>query len=646
MSISSSGNLSRVSTSLRTFTLISQLQQNSLRVFQEEQRISSGNQLLSISEDPIAAEKISRMIRSLDGQDLILENLRQADGHLAAADSAISEIGDQLSEAARIASEQAGNLQTAEERASQAQIIDSIIGQLKSIANRQFQSQYLFGGRRIDLAAVDESFGRITFLADQGDRRTLVDSATALPFNVTTSDLFGLRTEVVGGYANYDVQLNTAGRISELGGANNAGVQLGPISVTEVGAGLTFQVDFTGAETVTDLITKFNDTAATAGSSLTLGISPADGATLRITSLTNDIIVSDVAQGTTAADLGIDGNVVGLVLDGRNVNRRVTRTTLLSDLGPSGLTLPNGVQITNGSVSATVTFAGATRVQDVLNALNGANAGIRASINTAGNGFEVENLVAGTPLVIGENGGNDADALGIRTLDPSIPLTRLNGGLGIHPVTGNDIRITNANGVSFEVDLSNAQTTGDVINAINTASTTASAGITASISPGGAGFRLTGPAGPNPITVASPNPPISQVAQDLGLTGTGTDTVLDGQIVGAFTQTGILSALYRLRDGLLSDNSTEITLAGGQINSLQRDVANIAGKVGSRSRDMQSRVTQTEDAVAATSNLLSELKDVDFIEAVTKFQQAQSSLQASLTAGSRNLNLSLLDFLR
>ena len=150
MAISSAGNLSRVSTSLRTFTLITQIQRNSLRIFQEEQRISSGNRLLSVGEDPIAAEKITRMLKSLDGQEQILTNLRHADSQLAAADTAVIEISDLLIEAARIASEQAGNLQSTEERASQAIIIDGLIDQLMNIANRRFQGRFLFGGRRTE----------------------------------------------------------------------------------------------------------------------------------------------------------------------------------------------------------------------------------------------------------------------------------------------------------------------------------------------------------------------------------------------------------------------------------------------------------------------------------------------------------------
>lgn len=646
MTISSAGNLSRVSTSLRTFTLISQMQRNALRIFREEQRISTGNQLLSVADDPIAAEKISRMLRTLDGQDQILANLHHADGQLAAADTALVDIGDLLIEAARIASEQAGNLQTAEERASQAVVIDGIIDQLISVSNRRFQDDYLFGGRSVDEVPITTEFGRASILADQEDRNTLVDAAFTLPVSVSTERLFQLREEVVGGFVNFDVQLNRDARISELDGATKMGVDLGIITVTEFGPNITFQVDLTGVETLGDLIDKFNDEALKAASSLSLQINPTDGATLQIVSgAGNAFQVGDVGQGTTATDLGIKQSVsAGMMLDGANLNRRMTLTTLLSDLGPAGLTLPDGVTITNGGLSATVTFGGAQTVQDVLNRLNGADVGIRVEINEAGVGFDVLQLVAGTPLLIGENGGNDAAALGIRTLDASVLLSRLNGGLGIHPIDGNDVRITDANGVAFEVDFSGAATVQDVLDAINNAAAAAGASITASVSTSGGGFTLSGPGGANPITVESLK--FSPVARELGILKTGTSTLLDGDIVGEFFQTGVLTALYRLRDGLLADDSTEITEAGRQINELQKHVAGIAGRVGARSRDMQNRVLQTESAVEATKILLSELRDVNFIEAVSKFQQAQGALQASLQVGAAGFNLSLLDFLR
>lgn len=637
------GNLSRVSNSLRTFTALSQLQQNSLRMFQQEQHVSSGLRLLSVGDDPVSAEKITRLAKSLETQDQILTNLQHASSYLAASDAAVSDVSDLLIDAARIASEQAGSFQSAEERAGQSAVIDGIIDQLMNVGNRKYQGLYLFGGRAVSQAPLNSSLGRVTNIGDWGRRSTLVSSDFTEAFNITAADVLGLRNEVSGGYAHFDLQLSTDVRLSELRGATNAGIRLGRIQATE--GATTFEVDLTGSETVSDVIAKFNAAAAAAGSTLTLGINPADGGTLQVSNGGAAAIeIKDVGLGTFAADLGIKKSAgAGLDIDGDNLNRRMTSATRLADLGPAGIALPNGVTITNGQRSATVTFAGATTVQDVLNRLNGSGVGIRASISEAGDGIEIENLVAGTALVVGENGGTDADTLGIRTLDRSVSLTRLNYYRGIHPAEGNDIRITNANGVSFEVDLSNARTIGDVIDAINAASAAAGAGVAAGTSLGGAGLRLTGPAGAGSLAVEAVN--MSPVAGELGIAKTGSDTVLEGDDVGQFYQGGVFSALYRLRDALLADDSSEITEAGSQINVLQQQVAAARGELGARSQSISARTEQTQSAVDATNILLSELKDVDFAEAVTKFQLAQTALQASLLTGSQTLNMSLLDFL-
>ena len=61
---------------------------------------------------------------------------------------------------------------------------------------------------------------------------------------------------------------------------------------------------------------------------------------------------------------------------------------------------------------------------------------------------------------------------------------------------------------------------------------------------------------------------------------------------------------------------------------------------------MITRLHRTEDAVLATKTLLSDLTDLDYTEAVTRFQQAQTALQANLLTGSRMLQISLMDFLQ
>jgi flagellin-like hook-associated protein FlgL len=627
-------------------TLLRNLQNNSLRLFKDQQRLSSGQNLLSVSDDPIAAEKITRMVRSLESQEQIRENLRHADAYLSAADTAVSEIGDLLNQATTIAIAQAGNLQSPDERRAQAAVVDGLIDQLASIGNRRYQGGYLFGGRDVNSPPLTSSLGRVTNSGDRGLRTTIVSEDAMAAYNVNVSEIFEVSGATAGGYGGFDVQISTSARISELGGATGQGVRLGRINVSQTGPAMSFDVDFTGAETVGDLIARFDDAATQAGSTLTLGISPADGAAPRITSGPGiGVTVNDINNGTTASDLGIRKTVgAGVNLEGDAVNRKAALTTLISDLQPSGLSLTSGVVITNGQNTATIDFAGATTVQDVLNRINGAGLGVNARINSAGDGIDIENLVGGTELVIGENGGLDAEALGIRTLDAGMSAYCLNFDNGIHPVSGVDFQVTDANGVSFAVDLGIVNTVGDVLNAINSAATLAGAGITASVSTNGAGIQLTGPGGPNPIAVTALN--LSPVAQELGILKTGTTTLLDGDITAPFVQEGVFSSLYRLRDGLLADDSRDITEAGEYLQEAQKRVASVAGQVGALSRSMRARLDQTEDAVGATTVLLSQLRDVDLTEAVTRFQQAQGALQATLLAGSATQNLSLLDFLR
>lgn len=637
------GSLTRVSTGLQSQTLISEIRLNALRVFREQQRIATGQRILSVSDDPIGAEKIARFNKSLQSQEQVLRNLAHADGFLSATDNGINDINDLLIEASRIASEQASSLQSPEERASQAVLIDGIIQQLQTIGNRQYQGLYLFAGRDVNRPPFGSEYGRVSYNGDLGSRDTLADNNASISFNLIASELFRLRDPLAGGYANFDTQLAGSTRVNELRGATSAGVRLGRFTVTEAaGPNITFDVDLTGADTVADVIAKFNDAAATAGSTLTLSTS---GNGLRVTSgAGNAIQIDEFGNGTIAGDLGIRQTTpIASPLQGASVLRRVTTTTQISDLGP-GFSLPSGITIRNGTRNATLNFAGATTVGDVLNIINTANVGVRATINANGNGIDIENLIAGTDLIIGENGGTDAAALGIKTVHGGTTLASVNHGRGLHPVDGDDFTIADANGISFSVDVNGLTTMQQLLDAINAAAATAGSSIVAQASPTGGGIRLTGGAGAGTITVTSAN--LSPVAEELGLLGSGSATVFDGGDVFQYTQSGAFSALYRLRDALASNNTSEITEAGSQIDALEKYTANIQGQVGARSRAAKSRREQTEAAVTATTILLSEVRDVDLTEAITKFQQAQTALQSTLLTGSKISSLSLLDFLR
>ena len=92
--------------------------------------------------------------------------------------------------------------------------------------------------------------------------------------------------------------------------------------------------------------------------------------------------------------------------------------------GGSGTTLDltSGMQIVNDGQTYTVSLASCKTVEDVLNAINGSGAGVLAQINPAKTGLQVSSLLSGADFTIGENGGQTATQLGLRTFTVNTPL--------------------------------------------------------------------------------------------------------------------------------------------------------------------------------------------------------------------------------
>ena len=135
------------------------------------------------------------------------------------------------------------------------------------------------------------------------------------------------------------------------------------------------------------------------------------------------------------------------------------------------------LQITNGGATYTIDLSGCTTVEDVINAINGSGAGVKAQIDSTKTGLEVSSYTSGSDFTIGENGGYAATDLGLRIFNLSTPLANLNYGGGVGIFTGDagsnitpyDFTITAPGGYQFNVSLVGCTTVGDVINKINDA---------------------------------------------------------------------------------------------------------------------------------------------------------------------------------
>jgi len=643
----SSINLSRVSHNMRLNFVINSLQRTQRELFDNQSQIATGRRFLTPSDDPIAATRALDLTQALARQEQFVTNVQHGDNFLASADSALTEVNDLLIQASVIASQTVGNLTSRDERESEAVVVAAIRQQLQSVGNRQFDGRYIFGGREtLDRPFID-TLGGVAYVGDMGNLLTRVDDGVTSTINMTGDRVFDALSQSIATDVDLSPVLSETTRLDNLAGANGHGIERGTIVFNEpTGAG-AFTVDLSSADTIGDIVALIDSAAASAGSSLTATLSDSG---LTIMPGAAPVSITDTSAGLVVASLGIATiEPTSTAVEGINLQPRIARLTPIADLaGGAGIDTDTGMIITNGGETATIDLSDAETVQDLINIINNAGVGVLARIDDAGTRIDVLNQVSGTSLAIGENGGTTATDLGLRTFDTATPLEALNFGRGVSAIEGeNDLRITTRDGSTVDVNLDGAVTIGDVIDLINEAATDAGVTVTAAFADTGNGIVLQdSTSGSNALSVGALN--VSSAASDLGLVQSVTDPSADllGADVNAVRTDGILDALIELEKALLADDTQGISAAGGRLDTLRNKVTRIHGIVGARSQSMGAKRRQIEDSALLAQTFLSEVKDLDYAEAITRLQGSLTQLQANMQTSSNLLGLSLMDFLR
>ncbi len=640
-------NISRVSHNLQTELMIQSMRRTQRELFVAQTRIASGRSFTTASEDPVAAARALNLSEALAQQEQFVANLQYGDNFLAAADSAISEIADLISQASVIASQTVGSMTTAAERESEAEVVASIREQLQAVGNRQFMGRYIFGGRRTTDRPFVDALGGVGYVGDTGDLLTRISDKLWTPISMSGDRLFTALSDRINSDVGLTPLLTESTRLDDITGATNDTIRRGILVFNEVGGAGTLSVDLGDADTIGDVIDAINTAAAEAGASLTASLSDSG---ITITPGTAPVSITDTGTGTIAADLGMyTPDPTSETIYGAALGPRLTRITPVEDLaGGSGIDLGSGLIVTNGERTVTIDLSTAETVQDMINAINNAGVFVLARINDEGTGIDVFNQVSGTSLSIGENGGTTATDLGIRTFDRATPLSNLNFGNGVHLDEGkSDLRITAKDGSTVDVNLDTATNVGDVIELINEAASEAGVGILASFAEIGNGIRITDETGgSDKLLITSLN--LSTASIDLGLTtaGTAEEIELVGDDVSPTRTEGILGALVDLERALRADDTRGISGAGTRLDELSVEVTRMHGIIGARSQGMASKLMQMEEAATSTQIFLSQVQDLDYAEAATKLQAALTQFQGGLQTSATLLNISLLDFLR
>lgn len=642
-----------------------------------QEQVSSGLRINRASDDPVASSIISILDARIARSEQRLRNFDHAEAALNTLDQSLSESESLLLQATELASSQVGVGSDADTRAATADVIDSMIREIVTLSNAKFTDLNLFSGSSTGATAIQGFFEGYRYAGAGDGLRTDIGSSVDIPITIGAERALGALSARVEGDVDLDPVITRSTEIGALNGTGD-GVSLGQIAIT-VAPGSTFNVDLTNVKTFGDAADLIESTIRTQTPGALGGAFPGgvdvnatgNGFAFNVNGgFTIDI--AEVGGGSTATDLGLSG----VTFDNAtptdpavDLDPKIDKFTTFADLNLAGGAIPGDVVFTNGGRSGTVTVTGAMSIADFQSAVEQLNLGVRVEINAAGDGININNEVSGFDFSVSESGGGTltASALGIRTFQGSTPTSVFNDGRGVEiadgaldPITGLpdpardlDFQITLTDGTQFDVDLTPADIV-DVASVLAKINADAAAGgvavpadFEAVLADGANGLVFndnTGGGGSLTVTTL-----YGRAAEDLGLLdGTfaaGAPATFSGTDRATVRVDSAITALIDLRDALESNDSAGITLAGGRLEAAYERLSSARAVVGGRTTRLSALGLREEDSRLLDQSVRSGLRDLDYIEASSRFSLLQLVQQAGLQSAAATQSLSLLDFL-
>ncbi len=554
----------------------------------------------------------------------------------------------------------------------------------------------LNGGTGISPGSIQISDGKNTSVVDLSHVATLGDVAAAIEANPPAGDTVGVQITSTGLAISLNAPNGGNLSISEVGSGDTA-AQLGilmPVNGHSTVSGTALQPtlssttplkDLLGTQAQADVVSGNGDAnfvvqansngSAYDGYTVNLVANPnvtAGNESVAVDSSAKTITVGIAAGSSTANNViaALNGNAAFSAnftasLDPTELDDTgagdVAASATAATTGGSGVALDqsSGVQIVNGGQTYTVNFTGDQTVGDLLNSLNGSAAGVLAQVNAAGTGFNITSRISGGSLSIGENGGQTATQLGIRTFAGSTPLSQLNNGTGVTASTsGPDFAIQLPDGTKLQISVGSATTVQDVINLINNNGGNQGPGdqVVAGLAADGNGITLTSTdtSTTTPFAVTAENG--SQAAQQLGLipsgasqssaatTAGGVQTIA-GSDVNPQQGDSLFTALINLQNAVQTGNTGGISSALTMLGTATQQLQYAQAEVGTRQQslsDIQSSISTQQDDLQAS---LSNDTDTDMATAITTLTQTQAAYQATLQMAGQLSQLTLMSFL-
>ena len=656
----------RTSDALSRYRSLYQVQVSKLGIQQLEDQLSSGKRFNLPSQDPTAAIRVIGIQRDLEFRDQTLRNLDSSQSYLNVTESTLGNVQDTLIEIRGLGVESAGNVNSDAEREGWVNQINATLERLTAAANTRYQDRYLFAGGKLDSPTVSKLNDTIQFAGNDLDLLTIADTGEYIAHNVTGQKALGLISDGVISRVDLNPAAISRTRLADLNGGQ--GISPGAIQLSNGLERVT--VDLSGAETLDDVLERVNNAAPLSGRNVQFSLNNgalvagyADGGP-------GQLHILESGAGRTARDLGILTETLPapLPITGSTLDPILRPTTLLSQLnGNTGLIANDGIRIEQNGKTYNILLGTAVTIEDLTNIINGSGAAVRADITPDGRNLRIRSTQSGANFSIGENTGNLAERLGLRTFHEQLRLDQLNFGQGIHATDGPDLSIQRNDGSEFTIDLVGTTTVQDALDRINNhvSNQDPATKITARLNTVGNGITIASavyvpnPLGPPLTTTPGPikvrNAGGSQAAFGLGLVPKGSLEVEASLVGTTYTVVGndpnpqevkgVFNSLIRLREAISAKDTSAIARAVELVDADLSRLSLSRGSLGVQQQRIDDLKSLQEDNQVQLKADESQNFDADLAKTITELQARQASYEASLKLLGNASQLSLFNYL-
>ena len=642
----------RTSFPLSNQRLLFQLNADQVELQKQYDQLSTGKRVLRLSDDPAAASRAIGLHRGIDHARQISRNAASSLNFYQSTDTSLSRVDNALIEARSVATQSAQNVISDDERAAFATTIDETINIVFASGNAMYRDHQLLGGFLNSQDAFSRIGDKILYHGAEAIARTDLGAGETSALNLNANQALGALAVFFEG-EQLQAGVNSDTRLVDM--RNGEGITPGLMRVS--GGGDWYDLDLSAATTMGDVVTLISGTdvdGRTLAASLTtdgIRVEYADG-------LGGTLALAD-AEGSEMADQLAVLNPAGLnppPLIGSGISPAVTEHTKISDLDSGdGIDISDGIQVIQDDEVFVVDLSAAETVSDVLIAINRSGADIRAELKGDEGRIQLRSMKSGSDYAVGENGGDAATLLGIRTATEQTLLSDLGSGQGIalNPNSA-EISIIRPDGVQLDLNLEGATTVGDVINLIrNHPLNQDTTRVLVDLNAFGNGIQLTAPPNTEPLTIRRIGS--SNAGLRLGWLGEdGADNV--GSVIGPVDTIigsdfntrdagGTLDTLLRLREAVSTGDIPEISRLQATLD-LDLDRASRArGRVGVWSRNAQQLSEVAENRLISMKSQLSGETDADIATVVSDMSQRQLALEASMRLIGKTSQMTVLNFL-